>query len=183
MTPATQTKILRVLQSGTFERVGGNQPIQVDVRVIAATNKPLEAGRGRATVPRGFVLPAQRRAHPHAAAARPARGHSAAGELFPGENRARTAAPAQIHRRQRHQGAREISLAGQCARTGERHPPRARHGQERRDSAGRSAAGNFRPGRRRRPAAGRRRRGRSRPRPMPPRWRGSCSNGPGAIRS
>jgi len=43
MTPATQTKILRVLQSGTFERVGGNQPLQVDVRVIAATNKPLEA--------------------------------------------------------------------------------------------------------------------------------------------
>ena len=43
MTPATQTKILRVLQSGTFERVGGNSPLQVDVRVIAATNKPLEA--------------------------------------------------------------------------------------------------------------------------------------------
>ena len=43
MTPATQTKILRVLQSGTFERVGGNTPVQVDVRVIAATNKPLEA--------------------------------------------------------------------------------------------------------------------------------------------
>jgi two-component system nitrogen regulation response regulator GlnG len=43
MTPATQTKILRVLQSGTFERVGGNQPLDVDVRVIAATNKPLEA--------------------------------------------------------------------------------------------------------------------------------------------
>jgi len=43
MTPATQTKILRVLQSGTFERVGGNQPIQVDVRIIAATNKALEA--------------------------------------------------------------------------------------------------------------------------------------------
>lgn len=42
MTSATQTKILRVLQSGTFERVGGNQPIEVDVRVIAATNKPLE---------------------------------------------------------------------------------------------------------------------------------------------
>src|SRR5712672_1311374 len=42
MTPATQTKILRVLQSGTFERVGGNQPLKVDVRVIAATNRPLE---------------------------------------------------------------------------------------------------------------------------------------------
>ena len=42
MTLATQTKILRVLQSGTFERVGGNQPVKVDVRVIAATNKPLD---------------------------------------------------------------------------------------------------------------------------------------------
>src|SRR4030095_984075 len=41
MSLATQTKILRVLQSGTFERVGGNQPIHVDVRVIAATNKAL----------------------------------------------------------------------------------------------------------------------------------------------
>ncbi|MEI6343019.1 MAG: sigma-54 dependent transcriptional regulator [Verrucomicrobiota bacterium] len=42
MTPATQTKILRVLQNGTFERVGGNAAIRADVRVIAATNKPLE---------------------------------------------------------------------------------------------------------------------------------------------
>ncbi len=44
---ATQAKILRVLQSGTFERVGGNQPIQVDVRVIAATNKSLEPAVAR----------------------------------------------------------------------------------------------------------------------------------------
>jgi two-component system nitrogen regulation response regulator GlnG len=42
MSLATQTKILRVLQSGTFERVGGNQPINVDVRIVAATNKPLD---------------------------------------------------------------------------------------------------------------------------------------------
>ncbi|MBI1178031.1 response regulator [bacterium] len=42
MSLPTQTKILRVLQSGTFERVGGNQSVTVDVRVIAATNKPLE---------------------------------------------------------------------------------------------------------------------------------------------
>ncbi|MGE3308561.1 MAG: sigma-54-dependent transcriptional regulator [Limisphaerales bacterium] len=39
---STQTKILRVLQSGTFERVGGNETVKVDVRVIAATNRPLE---------------------------------------------------------------------------------------------------------------------------------------------
>jgi transcriptional regulator with GAF, ATPase, and Fis domain len=44
MTPATQTKILRVLQSGTFERVGGSahSPIKVDVRIIAATNSDLK---------------------------------------------------------------------------------------------------------------------------------------------
>lgn len=42
MSPATQTKMLRILQSGTFERVGGNETIRVDVRVIAATNKNLE---------------------------------------------------------------------------------------------------------------------------------------------
>lgn len=38
----TQIKILRVLQSGTFERIGSNETIKVDVRVIAATNKDLE---------------------------------------------------------------------------------------------------------------------------------------------
>ncbi|MDX1952613.1 MAG: sigma-54 dependent transcriptional regulator [Verrucomicrobiota bacterium] len=42
MSLPTQTKILRVLQNGSFERVGGNQMVKVDVRVIAATNKPLE---------------------------------------------------------------------------------------------------------------------------------------------
>jgi nitrogen regulation protein NR(I) len=42
MSPATQTRILRVLQSGTFERVGGNQLIRVNVRIIAATNIPVE---------------------------------------------------------------------------------------------------------------------------------------------
>jgi nitrogen regulation protein NR(I) len=42
MSPSTQTRILRVLQSGEFERVGGNQTIRVDVRVIAATNRGLE---------------------------------------------------------------------------------------------------------------------------------------------
>jgi PAS domain S-box-containing protein len=37
-----QTKLLRVLQSGEFERVGGQQTIKVDVRIIAATNRNLE---------------------------------------------------------------------------------------------------------------------------------------------
>src|SRR5436190_6392965 len=42
MAPATQVKLLRVLEDKTFFRVGGTQAIQVDVRVIAATNKSLK---------------------------------------------------------------------------------------------------------------------------------------------
>ena len=42
MPPATQVKLLRVLEDQTFFRVGGTQPIKVDVRVVAATNKSLK---------------------------------------------------------------------------------------------------------------------------------------------
>lgn len=44
MQPSIQAKILRVLERGEFIRVGGNQPIRVDVRVIAATNRDLHEG-------------------------------------------------------------------------------------------------------------------------------------------
>jgi two-component system nitrogen regulation response regulator GlnG len=42
MSPLTQTKILRVLQNQEFERVGGNELIRTDVRLIAATNRDLQ---------------------------------------------------------------------------------------------------------------------------------------------
>jgi Nif-specific regulatory protein len=42
MNPGTQAKLLRVLEGHPFERVGGQTPIRVDVRVVAATNQPLE---------------------------------------------------------------------------------------------------------------------------------------------
>lgn len=42
LTPATQGKLLRVLQERSFHRVGGTVPIQVDVRIIAASNRPLD---------------------------------------------------------------------------------------------------------------------------------------------
>lgn len=40
--PQIQVRLLRVLQSGTLERVGGEKTIRVDIRIIAATNRPLE---------------------------------------------------------------------------------------------------------------------------------------------
>jgi Nif-specific regulatory protein len=42
MSPAIQAKFLRVLEGHPFERVGGHEPVKVDVRVIAATNRDLE---------------------------------------------------------------------------------------------------------------------------------------------
>src|SRR3954454_4032522 len=43
MPPATQAKMLRVLQEQSFERVGGNETIRTDVRLIAATHRDLKA--------------------------------------------------------------------------------------------------------------------------------------------
>jgi DNA-binding NtrC family response regulator len=42
ISPAMQAKLLRVLQERKFERVGGHESIEVDIRVVAATNKNLE---------------------------------------------------------------------------------------------------------------------------------------------
>src|SRR5262249_29061123 len=47
MAPETQAKVLRVLQERSFERVGGTAPIEVDVRVVAATHRNLEQEVGR----------------------------------------------------------------------------------------------------------------------------------------
>jgi two-component system nitrogen regulation response regulator GlnG len=43
LTPLTQSKLLRFLQDGTFQRLGGDETLQADVRVLAATNHDLAA--------------------------------------------------------------------------------------------------------------------------------------------
>ncbi|HEX6135622.1 MAG TPA: sigma-54 dependent transcriptional regulator [Longimicrobiales bacterium] len=43
LSPEAQAKLLRATETGTIERIGGHAPIRVDVRVIAATNRSLEA--------------------------------------------------------------------------------------------------------------------------------------------
>ena len=42
MSHRTQAKILRIIQEQVFERVGGSRPVEVDVRIVAATNKDLQ---------------------------------------------------------------------------------------------------------------------------------------------
>ena len=58
---STQIALLRVLQQQEFQRVGGSETVQVDVRIIAATNRDLEELMEQEQVPPGPLLPAQRR--------------------------------------------------------------------------------------------------------------------------
>ena len=60
MSSALQTKLLRALQEREFERVGDNQTIKVDVRVIAATNSDLAKMVAEGNVPQGPLLSAAR---------------------------------------------------------------------------------------------------------------------------
>jgi transcriptional regulator with GAF, ATPase, and Fis domain len=56
MSPSIQAKFLRVLEGHPFERVGGSQPIKVDVRVIAATNRDLEKAVAEGTFRRDLYF-------------------------------------------------------------------------------------------------------------------------------
>ena len=57
MKPALQAKLLHVLQDAEFTKLGSNKRIEVDVRVVAATNRDLEKMMVQRRVPRGPVLP------------------------------------------------------------------------------------------------------------------------------
>ena len=89
MSIKTQAKVLRVLQEQVTEPVGSTSRVQVDVRVLAATNKDLLAEIRAGPIPRGPVLPAERHSHLRAAAARARRRHPAARRAFHRRFRAR----------------------------------------------------------------------------------------------
>ena len=61
---SAQAKLLRVLQEGTFEPLGTNTVVKVDVRVISATHRNLQGADRRGLVPRGPLLPDQRHRDP-----------------------------------------------------------------------------------------------------------------------
>ena len=82
----TQGKIVRVLQEQTFERIGGSSRVEVDVRVVASTNRELaaEIAAGRFREDLFYRLNVVPVAVPPL---RPARGHSAARPSFHGARR------------------------------------------------------------------------------------------------
>ena len=82
LSPLLQAKLLRVLEDQVIRRVGGVRDMQVDVRVIAASNRDLEKAVREGTFPPGSLLPAGHHRHFHSAAARPHGRHSAAGGIL-----------------------------------------------------------------------------------------------------
>ena len=75
VSPNLQSKLLRVIESRDFMKVGGEKVLKTEARIIAATNQNLKSPDREGQVPRGPLLPAQgRRDHP-AGAAGAARGH------------------------------------------------------------------------------------------------------------
>ncbi len=57
MSPKLQAKLLRVLQEKEVDKVGGREPVPVDVRVMATTNRNLEEEIKKGTLPGGSLLP------------------------------------------------------------------------------------------------------------------------------
>ena len=80
-----QAKLLQVLQDGEFSRLGGKHDVQVDVRVIAATNRDLETAVADGQFREDLYFRLNVVDHQPAAAARAARGDPAPHRLLPEE--------------------------------------------------------------------------------------------------
>ena len=145
MSLKTQAKVLRVLQEQELERLGSNRLIKVDVRVIAATNKDLEQEIDQEHLPRGSLLPPQRRADLGAAAARATRGHPAAGAPLRRRLLAREQLPPQELQCAGDGPAAPAPLARQHPRAAQRRRAADDHVEQRHRRRRRPEAGRARP--------------------------------------
>ena len=133
MKAALQAKLLHVLQDAQFTKLGSNKPINVDVRVVAATNRDLEAMMMQRRVPRGPLLPPQGHRGHGAAAARTARARSRTSPTS-----SSTATLARYNRPVR-QLSDELAQLLPDLRVAGQHPRAREHDQADRDPAGRAA--------------------------------------------
>ena len=128
---AAQVKLLRALQEGTVEAVGGRKPVKVDVRIISATNRKLLDLVKNGTVPRRPVLSPARAAADDSAVADAARGHPASAAAFPGAVLRRGKPPDHRHQRRGHGAPVAARVARQYPPARERGLSRRRHERER----------------------------------------------------
>ena len=111
MSPRTQAKVLRALEESRIVRVGGSRPVEVDVRILSATNQDLRGSGFRSDLlHRLEVIPIEM-----PPLAGPPRGHPAARRPLP-RNARKEGGPARapVHPR-RARGSRRPPVPGQCA--------------------------------------------------------------------
>ena len=130
MPPHLQVKLLRVLQERKIQRLGGTQSIPLNARIIAATNRPLEAMLKEGKLPRGPVLQAERDPHRASPAAGKTRGHPRACRFLRGEAEPRDGQEGPGPRPRRAGPAARLRLPRKHPRAGEQdraglHPVRA----------------------------------------------------------
>ncbi len=140
-----QTRLLRVLAEGEFYRVGGQTPIKVDVRVIAATHQNLEDRVANGPVPRGSVPPPERDPHRAAAAAPARRGRAGPARPLHADRRQGAGRRSQDAGRGCCRGTGSLQLARQRARTGEPVPATDGAGAGQRSACGRPAGRDHHP--------------------------------------
>ena len=84
--PTLQVKLLRAIENREIAPVGDARTRPVDIRVLAATNRPLPEMVAAGHVPRGPLLPPRRLPDPRPAAPRAAGGHPRPGRPLPGQD-------------------------------------------------------------------------------------------------